>query len=236
LNLKGTDYFWQQGINIGREIALDVKVDYESIRKRETYRFELDHLFLPETLLAKSNNYVLHPQQDSVAGVPCWVLEWKGMDKCWIDPECGFEIRRRRCHWKPDGPLKYEITSKDFRKELPGLWTPWVRVINLYTSIHSEKPELWGKVASELRYEVVDVDLEHAPDSFFELQFPVGTVVYDKARDLKYQVPSVGADPFEAPIKELTKRRWMRTPVAVIGLFLFSIFCWVAWNYRGMKP
>lgn len=231
LSTTNSEFFWQQGINIYRAIVADAGLKYDDIADLEIYREDLDHPFMPETLLDNQEHYVLHPQQEPVDGVPCWVLEWEGMDKCWVDSECGFAIRKRIYHWEPGGPPKYKIVSKDFREEFPGIWVPWTQLATRYTSIHAEEPALWGKVASELRYEVVEVDLEHAPDNLFTLELPAGTLVNDIARDMVYRVAEDGADPFDDPLQVssrlVSRHATMRAVITICAALVLVLVAWL---------
>jgi hypothetical protein len=231
LNVVGTDFFSQQGINVVRAIASDSKVNYEDIKKLDLYRKDIDHPFMQETLVDNAHKYSLHPQLELVDGVGCWVLEWKDMDKIWIDPECGYSFRRRVCNWKVGGPVRYEIFFQDFRQHSPGIWVPWVQRVNLYTSIHTDRPPLWGKVASKLRYELVEVNLESAPNALFEMELPAGTIVHDTIRDLVYRVAENGADPFMEPLTGL-KKNWLSQNSTLFSVFLLGVLCWFIWLFR----
>ena len=91
----GTMYFRFMGIDANRYIAASGGANYRTTRKQKHFAFDLDHPFQPETMQQNSGRYRVLPQPEDVEGHACWVVEWSGMDRMWIDIAHGYAIRQR---------------------------------------------------------------------------------------------------------------------------------------------
>ncbi|GHT37140.1 hypothetical protein FACS189427_09740 [Planctomycetales bacterium] len=163
----------------------------------------LDHPFLPDFLEKNKGNYKINPHQEDVDGFMCWVVEYPGMDKFWVDTEHGYVVRKRIYHWEPDKPRKFAIHNSDFREVKPGLWLPYKQIVDKYASIVSESRDIWDKVASRLHYQLETIEFDsQVPDEIFNVSPPVGTYVMDELRGIEYTISDETKDPFEDPIRQ----------------------------------
>ena len=241
-SLRHLDYFRHVGFDIAKAITKANHVDYEKLRKEESLLDDLDHPFLPEYLEKNASKYVVHPSMESVDNASCWVVEFIGMDKLWLDPTRGYAVRRRIYHFDVGKPCKFEIRNQDFREVAPGLWLPFLQVVDKYASISSEASAVWGKVASRMRYEVKELTVGSVSDDVFKVEIPPGVLVQDFRTGMVYRVPANSIDPLRGPdtsqwtavIASPPKpKRRLGTAVLVVVLTLGLIA--LAWRIKRLR-
>jgi hypothetical protein len=234
----GLFYTRNLSLDAPRHIAESNGADIKVVRQQ--YADDADLPFLPGFLEENKEHYHVLPARDEVDGVPCWVVEWEGMDRFWIDPARGFAVPRRQFCWAPGKPLNYEFLNQDYREVKAGLWLPFTQIENKYASIVAEKESLWGKVAARSEYRLHNIEFDSVPDSLFEVKLPAGTHVIDMVRDFQYAVSGNNdTDPFADEIEEARReislmttptnrhRRWF----LIVNLFIGAAAV-AAWLYR----
>jgi hypothetical protein len=131
----------------------------------------------------------------------------------------------------------------------PGQWLPMSCKLSGFVEPNKGRHQYWGL---EKGYFLVEVDREKSrfnidlPDSLFELEFPVGTVVSDQIRNTMYRVGAESeavylnsiADQARAgliPRDDPPPRFWTRTPNAIIlgiGTVLILVVSGALIGYR----
>jgi hypothetical protein len=225
-----SDYFRHMGWNASRCMMESEGENYDTIRKLEWLGDDLDHPFLPEFLENNKRKYVVYPNQEDVDGFPCWVVEYPGMDKFWIDTEHGYAVRKRVYHWEPGKPKKFAIRNLDWKEVAPGLWLPHKQNVDKYASIVAEDSKIWDKVAARMNYEVNEILINTVPDELFEVSLPVGTRVIDSARETIYTIYDSDHDPFAGPVEpkfEANRYVLFRAVTMVIGSVMIFIALWL---------
>lgn len=198
---QNLDYFRHIGLNPAKHIAHTMGADIKRLSNVEWLKDDLDHPYLPDFLEQNWSKYKVLPDQENVDGFPCWILEYPGMDKMWVDEKCGFAVRKRIYHWGHGQPRKFGIHNLDLKEVKPGLWLPENQVVEKYASIKSEDKKIWDQVASRLYYQLDRIDFgEQVPDSLFSINPTPGTDVVDEIRGIEYTVTEEGTDPFAGPI------------------------------------
>ncbi|GHT18187.1 hypothetical protein FACS1894189_5700 [Planctomycetales bacterium] len=228
------DYFRHIGWDLSRHLVEDKQENYDLLMQKEWLKDYLDHPFLPDFLEKNRSNYKISPQQEDVDGFPCWVVEYPGMDKFWIDTEHGYVVRKRVYHWEPGKPKKFAIHNSDFREVKPGIWLPYKQIVDKYASIKSEEPKIWDKIASRLYYQLEEVLINDVSDGIFDIKPPAGTRIVDNIRGIIYTIHDETKDPFEDPIKQgiaVLKARdrmamWRFIGVVVINICII-LFIWL---------
>jgi hypothetical protein len=197
---RGLFYIRNLSLDAPKHIAKSNAVDIAPLREIEALKDDLALPFLPD-FLRKKQQYTVSSQRENVDGVPCWVVEWPGMDRFWVDPKRGFAIPRRKYCWGPGKPLMFEFRNREYREVKPGLWLPFLQIEDRYASIKAEKEVLWGKVASRSDYRVTLAKFDTLSDTDFDVTLPVGTRVFDFVRDFNYTVSGpTDAEPFSEAI------------------------------------
>ena len=199
-------YFEYLGLNVYRYVAASGGADYEKLRKEARNESTLGHPFLPDSIEENRAKYQVQAEQESVDGVPCWVVLWPGMDRIWLDPEHGFALRRRAYHWAPGKPMRQEVFNKDFREVRPGLWLPFAQVVERYGNLRTGAQSTWGKPVSRSFYALREIEFDKVKDDLFDVRVPAGTRVTDLIRQIQYTVPEEGADPFAGPLADAQDR------------------------------
>ncbi len=235
---SGLFYTRNMSLDAPRHIVKSNGGDLAAIRKR--CADDADLPFLPQFLQENKSKYRVLAAPEDIEGALCWVAEWPGMDKIWVDPQRGFAITRREFAWGPGKPLKYAHRNHDFREVKPGLWLPFRQGEDRYASVVAEKESLWGKVAATNEYTLLAAEFDNVPDSQFEVKLPPGTRVIDMVRDFRYAVSGTGdTDPFTAEIEEArrerqgleptgSRKRWI---IAAANLVLLAVVG-LGWFYR----
>jgi len=201
---QSTDYFRYIGWDVSSHIVESGGGDYKAAKNEEWLKDYLDHPFLPEFLETNLSKYSVNPVQGDVDGFPCWVVEYPGMDKFWVDSEHGYAIRKRIYHWGPGQARKFAIHNMDFREVKPGIWLPYRQIVDKYASIVSEQKDIWDKVASRLHYEVREILFdEELPETCFEPDLKEGLHILDAVRNIRYTITDPNsAVPFEGSIDQ----------------------------------
>jgi hypothetical protein len=215
-------------------IAKSNGVSINALRADPTLTSEVALPFLPEFLQKNREHYRVVPTPEKVDGALCWVVEWPGMDRFWVDPQRGFAIPRRIYSWEPGKPPRRGIWNKDYREVKPGLWLPFTQIEDRYASVNYEKEQLWGKVTARMEYRVRSLEFDNVPNSLFDVKLPPGTRVIDRVRKFKYTTSGNGdADPFDAAIAaaRLARRQrllwyWAIGGVVFLGLLILVYRLW----------
>jgi len=233
---QNLDYFRHMGLNPAKYIANTMGADIKRLSNIEWLKDDLDHPFFPDYLEQNLTKYRVSPTQEDIDGFPCWILEYPGMDKIWVDAECGFAVRKRIYHWGPGLPRKFGIYNRDLKEVKPGLWIPENQVVEKYASIKSEDKKIWDQVACRLYYQLDRVDFgEQVPDSLFSINPSPGTNVMDMIRGIEYTITEEGADPFAGPIAEGLKVN-RHVKYRAIGIMIGSILVLIAvWRLLRKK-
>jgi hypothetical protein len=181
--------------------------------------------YLPEFLQANRRQYKVLPRPEKIDGSLCWVVEWPGMDRFWVDPQRGWVIPRRQYCWGPGKPMRFEFRHRDYREVKPGLWLPYGQSEYHYASVVAEKEALWGQVTARCEYTVQSLAFDNVADSFFDVKLPPGTRVLDIARQFRYATSEKqGTDPFAAAIEQATRaKRGILVPWALGGVTLVLV-------------
>ena len=199
----GLDYTQYVGLDAPKYIlrSNDAEAKLEQIRRGISDYVDLP--FLPECLRANKDRYQVDAAPTSIDGREVWHVHWPGVDELWVDAERAFMFVRRRYHWAPGKPLRDEVFLSDFREVEPDLWLPFALRVDHYASIAGDEKENWDKVVARSTYRAYAIDFDALPSTFFDIQLPVGTHVFDMVRDIKYTVTGKSdAEPFALPIKE----------------------------------
>lgn len=226
---QSMDYLRQLGFDASKHLAHSAKADYSRIRKTQWLREYIDHPFLPAYLQENQSKYRILSEQQAVDGAACWVLEYPGMDKIWLDPARAYAVRRRIYHWGPGEPRRFEIVNSDFKEFLPGLWLPQAQVVEQYAKIAYEDRSIWDKPTCRLHYQLVAMEFGDIPDDLFCPDVLPGMTIYDGVRDIQYRIAAKGEDPFEGPIAAAQKfERMRRIAMFVVGLVFLVVIVFVA--------
>jgi len=164
---------------------------------------DLKRPFLPDFLRNNVARYRVKPEPEEIDGVRCWLVEWPDMDRFWVDPQHGFAIRRRAYCWGPGKPLHTGVLNRDYREAKPGLWLPYLQIVDRYADINAEDKAVWGKLACRTEMQLDSIEFDRLSDDFFAIRLPPGTIVFDVVRKLHYRVADPnGGDPFGEPVLE----------------------------------
>lgn len=222
---RGWLYFTWQGFCAPQAIADSAGVDYLSVEA--AFPECVDHPFLPEFLDRNRELYRVLPDREDVDGIRCWVLEWPGMDRIWVDLEHGFAIRRRVYHWGLGKPRRYAIEQSDFREISRGFWTPFLQKVDKYAEVDRTEEKFWDTIVNKSVYRVKEVLVgDEVPDEALEVRLPAGTRVVDNIRDMVYTVAEDGAEPFEGALAEArdalrpNRTRWL---LVALNAFLVAV-------------
>lgn len=139
-------------------------------------------LFLHEVLA--SNSYKLLPFQEQVQGVFCHVVEWKGIDRLWLDAKRGFCIRHRETYTGNPPALSNRCELSDYREETPGIWIPRIIRHFLYRFDKAGTP-----IEKDTTCTVERVEVNQLQDDFFHFTPPPGTLVENHDSGEISQIP-----------------------------------------------
>jgi hypothetical protein len=235
---NGWDYLRNLGINVYPRICAAGGADYEVVRHDKRHDLNMSFPFLPEFLRSNRGRYVVREQREVVGGVPCWVVEWPGMDRIAVDSAHRFVVRHRACHWAPEKPLRIEVSNAGFHEVKPGLFLPFEQVVTTYVDVRYRPESLWGKPANRSVYAVKRIELTDVSDELFKVRLPAGTMVTDLIRQIQYRVPAANAEPFDEPVtyaKRLLRpsahRMWAIAGTALLPFLLIAILG-TRWVFR----
>lgn len=235
---NGLDYFRNSFLDAPKYIARTVGAEERIDEIRKQWRLYTAYPYLPGFLRENKSRYRILPETEEIEGVTCWVVEWPGMDRMWIDPMRGFSIPRREYHWGPDLPLKYDIRNRDLKEVKSGLWLPTKQIEYRYADIEAENKSIWGKITCQSEYVLNSIAFDTLTDAFFEKALPDGTFVYDVTRDMQYNVSDRDtSDPFTMPIAEgqqLLRQptNWFFIANICVVIVLIVMLCFRVWNKR----
>jgi hypothetical protein len=125
---------------------------------------------LPWCLRANKADYKVRAQLEEIDGAKCHVVERPGHDVLWIDPKCGFQVRRRTL-FQQSGQTLSEFRATDFRERVPGVWLP-TRQLAVAFNFDSDPPEYRGRVRFVLTNTLLEARFEELPDTFFAAPVP----------------------------------------------------------------
>lgn len=195
-------FFVRTGIDILGVITSTNKMDIVKLREKgtvdSTFRFFATPLF-PACLESNKSNYRLYDEMEEVDGNLCFVLEWNKHDKVWIDPKCGYAIRKRTQWFVREGVKEYEIINHDFDEVRPGLWLPKKQVVVFYADPSYQPKSLWDRAMQKVTY-LAEYQLT-VDDAEFNFRPPIGTRVVDTVRGTQYTIHEEDTDPFAGPIE-----------------------------------
>ena len=199
----------------------------------ESYLEPLKNFLLPDCMKNNPRKYIVHEGTEEIEGYPCWVVEWQGTDKIWIDPKIGGAIRKRIVHWSESGPIKSVIMNSDYREVQKGIFLPFRQEVTNFVGPEMELHQsLWGKEHSYFVYKVDSAQIgsfDADAEAFFDVKLPVGASVYDLRHDMHYSVYDPNVDPFAGPIAEgLKVNRYVkfRAICIIAGSILIFIAVW----------
>lgn len=140
--------------------------------------------FHPFSLVAAlgSGKYAVLPAQQSVDGAPCWVVEYPSMDKLWLDPKCGYAVRKREWHWGPGEPLMVRYHNRELTAVGAGVWLPKraTREVFMPSSATS------GGSANETRFTnqlvVTMLRTKNVPNTLFDFHPVPGSTAIDNSK------------------------------------------------------
>ena len=202
---QGLSYFRGLSLDSPKYIirSLGVEAQLPEIKKRK--RKYVDHPFLPQHIINNKESYRVLPTPETIDGSSCWVVEWKGMDRFWVDPDRGFAVVNREHAWAPGTPLRYKTSNSDYREVKPGLWLPHLQIVDAYFDPDRFEKKLAGKIRFRDTYELLGVEFDSLNEEFFDVSLPAGTRVYDATRDFTYTVSNESSDPFSLPLEKGTE-------------------------------
>lgn len=227
-------YFQRLGLNIYRYIAETNGIDYQALTSMDENRGEhavVSRPMVPSCLEANAGKYLVHADKARIDDGFCWVVEYPGVDKLWIDPDKGFVVRKRIYHFGFGKPVWGAIHNSDYREIKPGLWVPFTQVEDRYATMSYHPQSLWGKVLQEVTYEVDDFSLSKVDESLFDPRVKPGVMVWDSSRNIEYPISDANADPFAGPISHgIAQRRWSKLLLALNIVMIVCLIAVLAWR------
>lgn len=213
------------GINLNEHIAQTIGIDY--LNDTSIFGSETDYPFLPESLVADQDHYMVREEKDDVDGTGCWVIERPGVDTIWISSLEPLRILKRHVERTPLGQRLDEVVKQsDFRAIENGLELPFRQDVVI------KRPKSKLKVAVD----VASFSFAATP-SLLNFRPPSGTPVIDLVRGLRYRIVSGNEDPYERPISQVMPNsennrdggRFVR--ILYFNVFLvFLILCVYLWS------
>lgn len=229
-----------------RNLALDAprhilqstgsSMDIHELRKQ--YADDAAHPFLPASLRENRSRYHVLSDSETIDGVPCWIVEWPGMDRFHVAVERGFSIPMRTYCWGPGKPPQFAYRNSDYREVKPGLWVPFTQIVDRYASVFAEEKSLWGKVACRTEYKVKEIHFDDVSEGLFDVELPPGTLVFDVIRNFSYIVADKNtSDPFAMPIaqaEDLLQQSSQVLPIWATALLLLALGLLI-WRRRNAR-
>jgi hypothetical protein len=196
----------------------------------------------------RQEEYEVRPKLERVDGYLCHVVSCLGLDTLWIDSDHGFCVRRRVRISKggtEEHCLRWVLIYQDYVGFAKSIWLP--KSIDMYEyATHWAPPSQRGSLKSMRKMRVSDLVVNDVPDALFDLEFPPGTGVIDRTRDVYYFVPKdrsqlpdaiaqgapivdgvvTGLDKLERPLLDdvpVAKRRRWSTIVWLANLSIVSL-------------
>ena len=226
-------YFQRLGLDIYRSVAETNQIDYQKLltmNGNRGYHAALAHPMLPHCLEINKGKYVVRPDKEELDAAFCWVVEYPGVDKLWIDPDRGFVVRKRIYHFGFGKPVWRAIHNSNYREIKPGLWVPFTQTEDVYANIEQQPQSLWGKVIQQITYEVDYFDLSTVDDSLFSPPVKPGVMVSDSSRKMEYRISEAGSDPFAGPIAIGIRRRGVSIQLIACIVALICLTATLLWR------
>jgi hypothetical protein len=234
----GLIYTRNLSLDAPKYIAKAIGADITEIRK---IRSNMDYTalpFLPEFLRENKSKYKVLAAREEIDGRPCWIVEWPGMDRFWVDPSRGYAVPRRIYCWGPGKPRRFEFRNSAYREVKAGLWLPFALTEYIYASIHAEREAIWGKITAQVEYHVHSLEFDHVSQDLFDVRLPPGTRVTDMVRDFQYTASGEkDADPFDEAIsaaKQLRHKPLLRGWI-LVGAALVAVSGLIGWWMRSRR-
>ncbi|MDR0608500.1 MAG: hypothetical protein LBG58_00130 [Planctomycetaceae bacterium] len=228
------DYTRYLGLNVYKSIAESNNISYNDLSlaaQSNPVLAMLNDLFIDETLAVNADRYTIHPIPEKIDGFDCWIVEWSGMDKMWIDVEYGFIVRKRIVHFSPDSPIKQVVYNRDYQLIKEGLWLPYTQIVEEYANPEYKPQSLWGKPIKRIHYKVEKLDMDHTDLSLFNVTVPEGTYVIDSIRKMDFIVVEDGTDPFAEPIELASSKLGSHKYRAIIIVVVDIVFLLLLWYF-----
>ncbi|MGC8844056.1 MAG: cysteine peptidase family C39 domain-containing protein, partial [bacterium] len=161
----GLDLGLAQGSKLLNEIMPDYKVKLVGTEKID------EHLC-----------YVLEMRKEEIIeGGNTTYLDWK---RLWVDPAIGYRIRHREDYYRENLP-RFWLSCDDFKEYQGGIWLPHkVKLQYLRFDKEANKSEPFLTEILAVKEIVVN---ESIPDSFFSIQAPIGTPIWDMRTNRVYK-------------------------------------------------
>ncbi|MDO5552905.1 MAG: hypothetical protein Q4G68_04010 [Planctomycetia bacterium] len=185
-------------------------------------------------MLANQGAYTTGPATEEVDGAACRVIRREGYDSIWVDPACGYAIRKRIIFQDQGKHKKTVVLNKDFREVRPGLYLPMEQEVTHYMTPELGKgPDQTGEPLYHFIYRVNEYQfgtLTESARKFFNMSPLAGTRVLDLKSNEAYTVGRDGGDPFSGPTALGMKRvrdRFIRALLMIIASFLILTSVWL---------
>lgn len=155
-------------------------LEFLQIPYRDDDRVHYDNLwFYPHCIrpIPPTNKSMYHllPKMETVDGTQCYVLDYPGNDRLWVDMKLGGVLRRRDRYASP-GPPRWRYEFQDYREVLDGLYVPFKGVLTYFGS--AKDPAVFrNKPVLVLTVSVDQIELNDANDSDFEVEIKPGTTI-----------------------------------------------------------
>jgi hypothetical protein len=153
-------------------------------------------------------DFQVRPQQETIDGFQCIVLERPGKEVIWLyraRPACC----RMRQYYQSSGVLISEISNRDFKEVTAGVWLPNVQDTQRYHWA-AGPAELRGKLNYTERNVISELKIGNVEDSRFDIPpTKKGEIVIDHVRDVTYTVHPPGtkaSEAIEAAVAEAAER------------------------------
>jgi hypothetical protein len=179
--------------------------------------------------IAQSADYVVAPDQESVRGRWCHVLESPERDRLWLDVQRGCVLLKRETRSTVKGPLATRFELGGYREVKPGIWLPtWIR--NTQFDFHARTPAGRHRKVIDVLIEIVEARVNDVRQEMFAYQPPPGSLRLS-ASSPPQQVVSGGLDHLDdlvlwcrrfAPARQVRHSLWKYgsglTPLILIVL------------------
>ena len=153
--------------------------DFETLRKTR---------FLPNIFI--SQRYSV--KKEGIDGIDCVRLDgtvpsdFQEHDTIWLDESHEYMLLRRDFS-EPSGRLIYQVKMADPVEITDRLHLPKICIINEYPLSESGLPG--GKIAKQIRMELIDWSVNDIPDSLFSFEFPPNAMISDFVDTLERGLP-----------------------------------------------
>jgi len=149
-------------------------------------------------ILNSTDRWQVQNGLESVDGAPCHVVQIGNRHKIWLDHAVDFAVRFRESYRRRHPFSQWQLIGRsayrDYRCLAENLWLPW----RLESIAFESNPASIDRSEQRARYSIHEAQKLAAnadvPESLFTLQFPVGTVVRDKAHRRFYRLGENGEE------------------------------------------